>query len=227
MYWNTYRLLRLRQTSVGTKHWHTIRGVVLILCHRHRLWCVQLDSLSISDKKLVYQVFWELPGHHSLWSTLTTFQNYPVNILVCMCEYLHVVIATSNEVLASLISKFHTGRRKPRQAFQFRSLKKQQSQQVNSTQYSNNPLTSPVKSLLKIPSNSPMRRTSVSEGVGKQPSVPQLLTKPVIQTSGTFVPPLPPGTTASTKSVPNKRQLEVSQNGERTYKHCLVIMSCD
>ncbi|XP_065883695.1 metastasis-associated protein MTA3-like isoform X2 [Dysidea avara] len=129
---------------------------------------------------------------------------------------------TSNEILASLISKFHTGRRKPRQAFQFRSLKKQQSQQVNSMQYSNNPLTSPVKSLMKIPSNSPMRRTSVSESVGKQPSVPQLLNKPVIQTSGTFVPPLPPGTTLSTKSVPNKRHLEAPQNGVPAAKQARV-----
>jgi len=137
---------------------------------------------------------------------------FPVGQILYIC-----FAASSNEVLAALISKFHTGRRKPRQAFKFRSLKKQQSQQVNSTQYSNNPLTSPVKSLLKIPSNSPMRRTSVSEGVCKQPSVPQLLNKPVIQTSGTFVPPLPPGSTVSAKSASNKRLLETSQNGKFMY----------
>ena len=127
----------------------------------------------------------------------------------------------------SLVSKFRTGcRSKPRQTFKFGSWKKQQQQQqvVATTQYTNNPLTSPVKSLLKIPSSSPMRRTSVSEVVSKQPSVPQLLNKPVIQTSGTYVPPLPPSSNnakeTTLKEVPTtktsksqKRPLEGSQNG--------------
>ena len=133
-------------------------------------------------------------------------------------------------MLVSLVSKFRTGcRSKPRQTFKFGSLKKPQQQQqvVATTQYTNNPLTSPVKSLLKMPSNSPMRRTSVSEVVSKQPSVPQLLNKPVIQTSGTYVPPLPPSSNnakeTTLKEVPTaknsksqKRPLEGSQNGIKT-----------
>ena len=138
-----------------------------------------------------------------------------------------IFILLASDVLVSLISKFRTGcRSKPRQTFKFGSLKKpQQQQQVVATQYTNNPLTSPVKSLLKMPSNSPMRRTSVSEVVSKQPSVPQLLNKPVIQTSGTYVPPLPPSANStkettikealpSSKSIkPQKRPLEASHNG--------------
>lgn len=137
-------------------------------------------------------------------------------------------ISIASDVLVSLVSKFRTGSRsKPRQTFKFGSLKKPQQQQqvVATTQFTNNPLTSPVKSLLKIPSSSPMRRTSVSEVVSKQPSVPQLLNKPVIQTSGTYMPPLPPSSnnakeTTTLKEVPaakssklQKRPLEGSQNG--------------
>lgn len=138
-----------------------------------------------------------------------------------------ICFLSASDVLMSLVSKFRTGSRsKPRQTFKFGSLKKQQQQQqvVATTQYTNNPLTSPVKSLLKMPSSSPMRRTSVSEVVSKQPSVPQLLNKPVIQTSGTYVPPLPPNASNAKelimKDVPTgkssksqKRPLEGSQNG--------------
>lgn len=145
----------------------------------------------------------------------------------------HVPKLTSADVLMSLVSKFRTGcRSKPRQTFKFGSLKKQQQQQqvVATTQYTNNPLTSPVKSLLKMPSSSPMRRTSISEVVSKQPSVPQLLNKPVIQTSGTYVPPLPPSSNnakeTTLKEVPTtktsksqKRPLEGSQNGIPAAKH--------
>ena len=64
----------------------------------------------------------------------------------------------------------------------------------------------------------------MSEAVSKQPSVPQLLNKPVIQTSGTYVPPLPPSSNnakeTTLKEVPTaknsksqKRPLEGSQNG--------------
>ena len=67
----------------------------------------------------------------------------------------------------------------------------------------------------------------MSEVVSKQPSVPQLLNKPVIQTSGTYVPPLPPSSNnakeTTLKEVPTaktsksqKRPLEGSQNGMNT-----------
>jgi len=142
-----------------------------------------------------------------------------------------VFILLASDVLVSLIAKFRTkSRSKSRQTIKVGYLKKQQQQSV--TQYTNNPLTSPVKSLLKMPSSSPMRRTSVSEVVSKQPSVPQLLNKPVIQTSGTYVPPLPPNTNntkdmnikevSTTKgSKLQKRPLEGSQNGMKTLRKYL------